>query len=648
MCNLQPGRIPAKTNVMRILFTCTILLSALSCFAQQPLFRIIQQGKIGYMDKKGKVVIPAIYLNGTDFSEGLAAVRHNGYYGYIDMSGNFVIPPRYDKANGFYRGIALAYKKGEPVFINKAGQPVLPPVYKGLSFIDDRRVRVTTLTGKQGVLNLGNGRLLVDTVFEAIGDFQEGAAIARLRTEGENKEKLMAVIDTLGRFIVKPGKYSEIEPFSEGYAVVEIEGKNEDDDNYEGVIDTKGNLLFARNVDNSWLDGEFHDGLIRVNLYDKNPPKEKGISYSSSNSYEGFINPRGEVVLDTPAYKNVKDFSGGRAFVENRNGEYILIDRSFRSISSQTFFNIEPGFFIDGYAIVETHEGTGIIDTMGRFIVPPKYYDINDISVSDGVFFFAEEDEDDDDKYGIADLQGNVLLKAVMQEFDRSGFWNGLLKATIDGKLTYIDRNGTIVWQQQEDKQEKMLSLNVDFMVRGYFHAYSTPQSGEYSNGWSVSRNVPEKITGMEPFPPNTFSMVIDTSSVDTFAHRYYGYKLYVSNATGNTVHFNAQDSRLYLKLQARNESGEWKDIEYLPSSWCGNSYHELQLEPNAYWSFTIPRYTGEMKTLVRAELRYKDGKDSHKEKFLYSNVIPASINPGQFWNKLEYRPQGIMDPYWE
>lgn len=600
------------------------------------------------MDKKGKVVIPAIYLNGTDFSEGLAAVRHNGYYGYIDMSGNFVIPPRYDKANGFYRGIALAYKKGEPVFINKAGQPVLPPVYKGLSFIDDRRVRVTTLTGKQGVLNLGNGRLLVDTVFEAIGDFQEGAAIARLRTEGENKEKLMAVIDTLGRFIVKPGKYSEIEPFSEGYAVVEIEGKNEDDDNYEGVIDTKGNLLFARNVDNSWLDGEFHDGLIRVNLYDKNPPKEKGISYSSSNSYEGFINPRGEVVLDTPAYKNVKDFSGGRAFVENRNGEYILIDRSFRSISSQTFFNIEPGFFIDGYAIVETHEGTGIIDTMGRFIVPPKYYDINDISVSDGVFFFAEEDEDDDDKYGIADLQGNVLLKAVMQEFDRSGFWNGLLKATIDGKLTYIDRNGTIVWQQQEDKQEKMLSLNVDFMVRGYFHAYSTPQSGEYSNGWSVSRNVPEKITGMEPFPPNTFSMVIDTSSVDTFAHRYYGYKLYVSNATGNTVHFNAQDSRLYLKLQARNESGEWKDIEYLPSSWCGNSYHELQLEPNAYWSFTIPRYTGEMKTLVRAELRYKDGKDSHKEKFLYSNVIPASINPGQFWNKLEYRPQGIMDPYWE
>jgi hypothetical protein len=632
---------------MGILLTCTILLSALSCFAQQPLFRIIQQGKIGYMDKKGTVVIPAIYLNGTDFSEGLAAVRHNGYYGYIDMSGNFVIPPRYDRANRFYRGIALAYKKGEPVFINKAGQPVLPPVYSGLSFIDDRHVRVTTLTGKQGVLNLGNGRLLVDTVFESISDFQEGAAIAMLTAAGENKEQAVAVIDMLGRFIVKPGKYSEIKPFSEGYAVVVIKGKSGEDDDYEGVIDTKGNLLFTRNVENSWLDGEFHEGLVRVNLYDKNPPREKGISYSSGNSYEGFINPRGEVVLDTPAYKYVKDFSGGRAFVENRKKEYILIDRNFRPVSSQTFFGVESGTFVNGYAIVETEEGTGIIDTMGRFVVPPKYYEISNVGVMDGVFFFAEEDEDNDVKYGMADLQGNVLLKAVMQEFNRGGFWNGLLRATIDGKLTYIDRKGAIVWQQQEDTPGKLLPLNVDFMVRGYFNAYSTPQSGDYSNGWAVSRNVPEKIKGTEPFPPNTFSIVIDTSTVDTFASRYYGYKLYVSNATGDTIHFNAQDSRLYLKLQARDESGEWNDIEYLPNSWCGNSYHELKLEPNAYWSFTIPNYTGEIKTFVRAELKYKDGKDPGKNKLLYSNIIPAGINPGQFWNKLEYRPQGIMDPYW-
>lgn len=47
---------------------------------------------------------------------------------------------------------------------------------------------------------------------------------------------------------------------------------------------------------------------------------------------------------------------------------------------------------------------------------------------------------------------------------------------------------------------------------------------------------------------------------------------MYVVNNTTNKITFNAQDSRLYMKMQAKDSAGEWKDIEYLPSSWCGNS----------------------------------------------------------------------------
>ena len=121
---------------------------------------------------------------------------------------------------------------------------------------------------------------------------------------------------------------------------------------------------------------------------------------------------------------------------------------------------------------------------------------------------------------------------------------------------------------------------------------------------------------------------------------------LFISNTTIDTVKFNAQDSRLYMKLQAQNSKGEWKDIEYLPSSWCGNSYHEIELEPNAFWKFTVPNYKGEFQTKIRAELRYIDNDNLKTEKVVYSNIINGSINPGQFWNKRTYYPNGLMDPY--
>ena len=117
-------------------------------------------------------------------------------------------------------------------------------------------------------------------------------------------------------------------------------------------------------------------------------------------------------------------------------------------------------------------------------------------------------------------------------------------------------------------------------------------------------------------------------------------------------IDFNAQDSRLHMKVQALNSKGEWKDIEYLPRSWCGNSYHTLTLEPNNFWTFLTPIYEGDFKTKLRIELKHIDSEDKSekswkkKEITIYSNEYEGSINPGQFWRKQDYYPGGIMDPY--
>ncbi|EOZ2107593.1 WG repeat-containing protein, partial [Campylobacter coli] len=53
-------------------------------------------GKWGFIDKSGKIVIESKFDSGGHFSEGLAGVKLNGKYGLIDKSGKIVIEPIFD------------------------------------------------------------------------------------------------------------------------------------------------------------------------------------------------------------------------------------------------------------------------------------------------------------------------------------------------------------------------------------------------------------------------------------------------------------------------------------------------------------------------------------------------------------------------
>ena len=140
--------------------------------------------------------------------------------------------------------------------------------------------------------------------------------------------------------------------------------------------------------------------------------------------------------------------------------------------------------------------------------------------------------------------------------------------------------------------------------------------------------------------------MILDPDSKAIFAKKYDGFKLFVVNATKDTLYFPASDSRLYMKIQGRDKKGKWQDIEYLPSSWCGNSRHTLYLAPNEMWELATPTYQGEFKTKLRAQLHYTQEEHWENQETIYSNGIDGYVNPGQFWNKREYYPDGLMDPY--
>jgi len=71
---------------------------------------IKRDGKWGFIDKTGKVVIAPQYDYVRQFSEGLAAVQKDGKFGVIDKTGKEVIASQYDNAYFFSEGLAMVKK----------------------------------------------------------------------------------------------------------------------------------------------------------------------------------------------------------------------------------------------------------------------------------------------------------------------------------------------------------------------------------------------------------------------------------------------------------------------------------------------------------------------------------------------------------
>jgi len=649
-------------NLLTLTFAILVLFPSSYLYTQEGtrLFAIVERDRIGFINQKGEVVVRPQFYSGSEFSEGLAAVRNGGLYGYIDTKGNFAIAPRFEYATSFQEGVAIVYNNGKPYYIDKNGQQLFSNCFQELSPFEGGLARVKTASGKEGMVNR-SGKLMIDSVFRNIHPFQEGVAIVEgLRNRQNDKRgkyiSEIGLIDKAGKFIVPYGKYDEIKDFENGYASVSIREKKGDENRnsaFSGFIDRKGEVILLRqNKNNSWIEGNLSNCRAKVNLYKYWIPDEKGVLWSSGKSYAGYVNRNGEVVLNDTLLEKVTDFAEGRAFIQKKFGAFYMIDTNGRTMTNQGYRKVLNERFINGMAFVYTDSGWGIIDHNGNYILPPTYYDIDERGIMGEIFFYGgpNENKESENKraYGIAKVDGRIITPPLFHWMDDRGFVNGLLRVRIDDALAYIDTSGKVVWKQSKEKDTILKNLNIDFMNRESFYAYSIIETQKY-NGWARSQNLATNLDDCNAKPG--FYVIVDTTSKTLFHDRYNGYAVSVVNNSNDTVVFNAQDSRLYMVVEALDPKGEWKPIEYSPNSWCGNSYHTLALAPQNKWTFSTPVYEGSYKTKLRISLRYidptvkKKGRTSH-EVFVYSNEFDGSINPGQFWRKPDYHPAGIMDPY--
>ena len=82
--------------VMCVIFLVVSITSCSKCSKQEKsvsLFPVVQNGKWGFIDKTGKIIINPQFDEVDFFSEGLCAVKIGNKWGYIDKKGKYAWNP---------------------------------------------------------------------------------------------------------------------------------------------------------------------------------------------------------------------------------------------------------------------------------------------------------------------------------------------------------------------------------------------------------------------------------------------------------------------------------------------------------------------------------------------------------------------------
>lgn len=203
--------------------------------------------KHGFVNENGEVFLNEIYNNNTgDFHEGLAYFEKDGKFGYVDKKGNIVIKPQFQFAFDFSEGLAMVindeYKCG---FINKEGKVVIDFKYDPLdiNFVEKGGFREGLARVRENneykFIN-SNGETVIDALFERALDFSEDLAPVR-------KDGKWGYINKRGEMIITP-QFAYCTEFNNGYAFAKSYDNNTDESMGYGVINKRGEFTSSKNI----------------------------------------------------------------------------------------------------------------------------------------------------------------------------------------------------------------------------------------------------------------------------------------------------------------------------------------------------------------------------------------------------------------
>lgn len=285
-----------------------------------------KEGKFGIIDLKGSEIIPFVYDYCDNFHEGMAAVVQNGKLGFVNRKGDLVIECQYENLDSpifhnytkFVNGLAAVRKDGDWGYIDITGEVIIPfneylegmPFYHGTSIIT-RKVDILPRDG----LDISNTEFaFIDcygkqiSPWGKVGSLWDDGNVWKdgylYYIEKDYWYGTYGLLDLRGNTVIPSNEYFRVCYRSgSGYYYVKVTQNS-----LEGLFDIRTKKLTVP-IEYDYLSFEIHEGMI-VAVKDKRC---------------GFINFKNEVVIPFE-YEGARGFSEGFAVVE-RFGKYGYVDR---------------------------------------------------------------------------------------------------------------------------------------------------------------------------------------------------------------------------------------------------------------------------------------------------------------------------------
>ena len=133
-----------------------------------------KDGKFGYIDQNGEMIIPPQFERALGFVEGLGRVGIGDKHGYIDETGSFVIPLKFDEAHPFSEGLAGARIGEKFGFIDKTGAFAIPPRFDNVEHYSEG-IAAVMVDDRWGYVDR-KGDFIAEPRFHTCWPFSNGVA----------------------------------------------------------------------------------------------------------------------------------------------------------------------------------------------------------------------------------------------------------------------------------------------------------------------------------------------------------------------------------------------------------------------------------------------------------------------------------------
>jgi len=295
--------------------------------------------KLGFIDKKGGIVVPIQYDDANDFTERLTAVELEEHYYLVDKFGQIVPGSRYEDINIFSEGFAVVEANGKYHYVNNKGERIIQMVYDKAGDFTKGKALVANENETGFIDKLGKMVLKIDY------DWSESYSSEYIRVKNDGN---FGLIQSNGREII-PCEYQFIGDIKEGFFMV---AKNEKFGfiNENGELDIPLKYAYKNRLAS---EGGFYFGMAKI---------------TRGNKY-GFVDTSGAEIVP-PVFEDVKQINSD-FFRAKKRGKWGVVTRKMKLKVGYKYENLQKS--INGNMIAAEKGKYGLIDLHGVTIIPFQY-----------------------------------------------------------------------------------------------------------------------------------------------------------------------------------------------------------------------------------------------------------------------------------